>query len=121
MKYRPCVIAFSGLAMGVSGMARAQQIYSNGPLSTGVISGSGLLAPPGSTWSELAEDCADPSICNAATGYQCSASNQTRLADDFTVPAGQWWTVNSVLVYGYQTGSTTASTLTASSSCFQQS
>jgi hypothetical protein len=34
-------------------------------------------------------------------------SNQTRLTDDFSVPAGQWWTVSSVIVYGYQTGSTT--------------
>jgi len=112
MRYRPCVVAFSGLAVGLSSSARAQQIFSNGPVSTGVVSGSGIVAPPVSTWSELAEDCGAPSVCNSAAGYQCAVSNQTRLTDDFSVPAGQWWTVSSVIVYGYQTGSTTTSTLT---------
>lgn len=34
------------------------------------------------------------------------------IADDFTVPANETWHLDSVLVYGYQTGSTTTSTFT---------
>ena len=34
------------------------------------------------------------------------------VADDFTVPATETWHLDSVLVYGYQTGSTTTSTFT---------
>ncbi|HEY5535788.1 MAG TPA: T9SS type A sorting domain-containing protein [Ignavibacteria bacterium] len=36
-----------------------------------------------------------------------------RIADKFEVPAGKTWTIDSVLVYGYQTGSTTTSTMTS--------
>jgi hypothetical protein len=32
-----------------------------------------------------------------------------RLADDFTIPAGQTWSVDRVVVFGYQTGATAAS------------
>ena len=35
-----------------------------------------------------------------------------RVADDFTVPAGTSWKIDSILVFGYQTGSTTTSTFT---------
>ncbi|MFZ1239867.1 MAG: hypothetical protein WAV66_11020 [Anaerolineae bacterium] len=42
-------------------------------------------------------------------GHQLSANN--RVADDFTVPAGETWTINTVTFYAYQTGSTTTSTM----------
>jgi hypothetical protein len=35
-----------------------------------------------------------------------SAAGTNRIADDFTVPAGQTWTVDRVTVFGYQTGAT---------------
>jgi len=34
-----------------------------------------------------------------------------RMADDFTIPAGQSWIIDSIIVYHYQTGSTTTSTI----------
>ena len=33
------------------------------------------------------------------------------MADDFTIPAGQSWIIDSIIVYHYQTGSTTTSTI----------
>ncbi len=45
------------------------------------------------------------STASIATGFSC--------ADDFTVPAGQTWKIDSVRVYAYQTGSTTTSTFNA--------
>ena len=38
-----------------------------------------------------------------------AATGVARLADDFTVPAGQTWTVDRVVVFGYQTGGTAPS------------
>ena len=35
-----------------------------------------------------------------------------RVADDFTIPAGQTWNIENVELYAYQTGSTTTSTIT---------
>ncbi|MBK8554191.1 MAG: T9SS type A sorting domain-containing protein [Ignavibacteria bacterium] len=42
-------------------------------------------------------------------GNQQLASN--RMADDFTIPAGSSWIIDSIIVFHYQTGSTTASTI----------
>ncbi len=36
-----------------------------------------------------------------------------RVADNFTVPAGELWQIDSVFFYAYQTGSTTTSTITS--------
>ena len=43
-------------------------------------------------------------------GYTASDTTLFRLADDFTVPAGENWRVESVVTYCYQTGSPTTST-----------
>jgi hypothetical protein len=43
-------------------------------------------------------------------GWQTTAGNS--LADDFTVPAGQNWDLTSVKLLAYQTGSTTAGSIT---------
>lgn len=36
-----------------------------------------------------------------------------RIADDFVVPAGQTWKIDTFIIYGYQTGSTTTSSFTS--------
>jgi hypothetical protein len=46
-------------------------------------------------------------------GHTASISVGYSIADDFTVPSGQTWRLDSVRVFGYQTGSTTTSTLNA--------
>jgi hypothetical protein len=45
-------------------------------------------------------------------GYNVNAGASFRIADDFTV-AGGAWIVDSIAFFGYQTGSTTTSTITA--------
>lgn len=70
-------------------------------LSTGAITGSGVAAPDGFLWSEAQND--GMGVANTNAGY--TATGNFRLADDFTVPAGQSWTVTNILTYGYQTGS----------------
>ena len=39
--------------------------------------------------------------------------NLNRVADDFVIPSGETWTINTASFYAYQTGSTTTSTITS--------
>lgn len=52
-------------------------------------------------------------IENSGTTLGSNMSNATpfRLADNFTVPAGETWEINQVRLYGYQTGSGTTPTI----------
>lgn len=57
---------------------------------------------------------ADESIIVApATAFGVNANIEAsfRRAEDFTVPTGKMWQIDSFAVFGYQTGSTTASTI----------
>jgi len=59
---------------------------------------------------------ADASVLQTALtltvfGFSHSVATNNHVADDFTVPAGGW-TVDSLVFYAYQTGSTTTSTIT---------
>lgn len=44
-------------------------------------------------------------------GFTCSISSNIRLADEFTVPPGELWLIDSIELFHYQTGSTTSSTI----------
>jgi hypothetical protein len=44
-------------------------------------------------------------------GFGNQLLNGNRMADDFTVPAGETWIIDSIIVFHYQTGSTTTSTI----------
>ena len=82
-----------GLLIATS--AAAQQLYSNGPFVTNVgahVSGEDV---------SLAQDVTYAGYTalgfNAGPGY--------RLTDDFLVPTNHFWTINSVTLFAYQTGS----------------
>jgi hypothetical protein len=80
------------------------QIYTNGPVSTGATSSDGIAAPAGYAWSE--------GLANAALGFSATNGINT-LADNFTVPAGQTWTLTGAAFFPYQPGySGTTSPLT---------
>jgi hypothetical protein len=68
--------------------AQAATIYSNGPV---VPAGGVSVIDPGSTTYGLG--------VNSAAGV--------RLAEDFTIGAGQSWTIQSINFFSYQTGATT--------------
>lgn len=88
-------------------MAEAQQIYSNGPLSTGTTSNSGVVASTGYTWSELQSESGNTTEANSLAGaggiYTADEVNSVINTDDFIVPVGQVWNVNSVDIFVYQT------------------
>ena len=77
-------------------------VYTNGPVINGIGTGA---------------DGADESIVQnvtvGTTTYGFGAQNAlgTAVADDFEVPAGQTWDIDTITFYSYQTGSGTTSTL----------
>jgi hypothetical protein len=84
--------------------AFAQVIYTNGTLSTGATAENGAAAPAGTNWSEVQHDTGNTTEANTNGGYSVYGGS-FRLADDFTVPAGQNWTLTGINVFGYKTGS----------------
>lgn len=85
----------------LSQMTNAQQIFTNGPISTGGTTTSNVAAPAGYTWSELQT----PNTTLGSSGYYINAgTTDFALSDEFVVPTGQTWTISTVDVFGYQTG-----------------
>lgn len=80
------------------------QTYNNGGLNTGPVSNSGVAAPANTNWSEVQNDNATES--NTSSGFGVGKSGPFFLADDFTVPANEKWTLVSATVFAYQTGFT---------------
>lgn len=84
-------------------------IYDNGPFITGPVSKNGTAAPAGKQWSEAQNDNGNTTESNtlAASGCQAVTGGNNRCADDFIVPVGETWTINTVVVYIIQVGATT--------------
>jgi hypothetical protein len=97
--------------VGLAACSASAQVHSNAAvsgmpnaptgLSTGATTGSGVAAPAGSLWSECPNDGAG--VANTVAGF--GAANALRLADDFTIPAGETWTISDLRLFGYVTGS----------------
>lgn len=99
-------IGFMSLAAKPEGVQAAGSpfIYDNGGLATGAVSNSGVNAPAGTQWSEVQNETGNTTYSNTLAGVSCSVTATVfRCADDFTVPAGQTWTVDQVAVFAYQT------------------
>ncbi len=75
--------------------ASATQLYSNGP----IVTNPGAHVPSGDI--SLAQDLTYP----GATALGITAGPDYRLADDFSVPAGHFWTIDGATLYAYQVGS----------------
>jgi len=88
----------------------AQQIYTNGGMSTGATSASGVAAPSGYTWSELQSETGNTTESNTNFGYSSyyttDGATSFALADDFIVPSGETWNVTGFDFFCYQTGYT---------------
>lgn len=80
------------------------QLYDNGPVVTHPGAGAGGL-------DVSALDANAPSSLNVF-GFAASTVGPFRVADDFVVPCGQVWTLNTISFYAYQTGSGTTPTIT---------
>lgn len=91
--------------------ANAQQIYTNGPLSTGATSNSAVAAPAGYTWSELQHNTGNTTESNGTGGISATYTTlaapavNNALADNFIVPVGSIWNITGFDFFAYQTGS----------------
>lgn len=92
----------------LGGSTAAQVIYDNAPFITGATSKNGTAAPAGKQWSEVQNDNGNTTESNtlAASGCQGVTGGNNRCADDFVVPVGETWTINTVTVYLIQVGAT---------------
>lgn len=90
------------LAIGISN-SFAADLYNNGTFANSPGSGVGG---------------ADESIVQSVSlgmstlGFGHQFVNDNTIADDFTIPAGDTWTIDDLVFYAYQTGSSTTSTIT---------
>lgn len=82
------------------------QIYSNGNLSTGTVSKSGVTSPTGYTWSEVQNNTGNTTEANKSTGFagyfNTAGTTSFQLGDNFTVPAGVQWNITSFDFYIHQ-------------------
>ncbi len=87
-------------------------IYDNGGLSTGPVTKSGVVAPTGFNWSEVQNSLLDTLSSNNVAGFSSGITTTTRfrIADDFTIPSGQSWRIDSIFTYAYQTGNSGVTT-----------
>jgi len=97
---------------GVGSLARAQVAFSNSgdPNDPGVVTGfvsrSGLAAPSGSLWSEVAVDAAGANSLAGVSCHSLGAGRAFRVADDCTLVATT--ELRSMLVFGYSTDNSMA-------------
>ena len=84
------------------------QLYNNGPFLTGTTASNGTISPTGYTWSETQANTGNTTESNTSFGfaafYNNAATNDFRISDDFTVPAGQTWNISNFAFFCYQTG-----------------
>lgn len=104
-------IAFAPVA-GIAASAPTAIIYDNGPFQTGTTSKSGVAAPAGAQWSEVQNNGGNFTQSNTVAG-SAAAQGSFRLADNFVVPVGETWTINSVITFGYLTGGGATTPFTA--------
>ena len=99
-------LKFLLLTVLISTNSKAQRIYKNGILHTDTLSNSGVAAPAGYRWSEIQNDTGNTTESNINIGPSCTQT-AFNLADDFTVPAGQTWSISKFSFYAFQLNATT--------------
>lgn len=69
----------------------------------------GVVVAAGANWSEMQPDAGNTTETNTNLGFgvAVTGSSKLRLAEDFTVPAGEDWTLTDLDIYGYKLGATT--------------
>lgn len=99
------ILGFTAASFLLGGFQMYAQPYMNSNISTGTVTKNGVIAPIGYTWSETqSEPGATVSNTTTGVGTQIIDGGGNRVADDFTVPAGQTWNLTKATFYAYQTG-----------------
>jgi len=95
-------VILGALAFSATAAAHSAVLYDNGPLVT----------HPGGGAGGADASAVETTIGLGTFGFGHAVSTGFRVADDFSVPVGGW-TIDDIVFFAYQTGSTTTSTITA--------
>ena len=99
-------LKFLLLVVLINSSSYAQRVYRNGILHSDTLSKNGVAAPVGYRWSEIQNDTGNITESNINIGPSCTQT-AFNLADDFTVPAGQTWSISKFSFYAFQLNATT--------------
>jgi len=114
MRFMLCVlVAFASLAVANDAYDDAHSVVTSGQITTGGPVWDGPFAElysNGPWWNSAGtgEGGADESILESpmnTLGFGFQTANDNRMADDFVVPMGETWTIESITCFGYQTNS----------------
>lgn len=90
---------YAAWALGSAGSAAAGVLWDNGGFVTNPTGGAGAIAGLPISSPELVPNSSVPS---RTTGISATAEFGIRVAEDFTVPAGSTWDLDTLRVYGFQ-------------------
>lgn len=125
----PAAVALLAVAMNPAAAQQAE-IVGQAPGGEVVQPGEGGTTWPGPSGNVLFDNGplvnspgtgaggADESVLESATlsmstiGFGHQVANDNRMIEDFTVPSGPSWSIDDMVFFAYQTGSTTTSTMT---------
>lgn len=100
------MLGVSAAALGQTDLVSNRSVTASVPaLGSSVLTQSGVIAPVGAMWSEVA--AIGTSEANAIGGLSTHRTGLTgayRFADDFVVTDPTGWTVSKVALFAYQTG-----------------
>ncbi len=88
--------------LGILLLVSLQAQYDNGPLSTGTEAEDGTAAPGGYEFSELQYDAGDDDT-NSSAGFTGNSAANYMLSDDFRIPEGEEWNLESIELFAYAT------------------
>ncbi len=81
-------------------------------LETRVYDNGALVTHPGAGFGGADASVVDSALDLRLQGFGLQAGAENRLADDFTVPGSETWTIDTLTIYSYETGATATSSLT---------
>jgi hypothetical protein len=87
------------------------ELYNNGIEAGGSGTGGFVTSPGGGPSGSDLSEVANVSLGLSTLGVSFLATSVYSVADDFIIPANTTWSIDSIVVFGYQTGSSTTSTL----------
>jgi len=90
------------LILSTTSASFGQVLYDNGPVASSF--GTGVDGADESVLQTL-------SLSMGTTGFGVNPDLPARIADDFTVPAGETWDISRLTLFAYQTGSGNTSTI----------
>ena len=86
-------------------------VWTRGMIGTVLFDNGPLVNSPGTGAGGADESVLQVALTMSTIGFGHQIANDNRIADNFTIPAGESWAIDEIVFFAYQTGSTTTSTI----------